>query len=203
MLQSKFSRAVVSKDRQRLEGSDGDEGTTSASLLKIWKSLDRKRKMKAGQIMTRPTILPRGDDGDLIPTWAFVELQRQKERDAQCAVLNKEERDGKDQASDLEVALYLMCGSLEGPITEQACRIYFHAVSKIGSSLKEAMKSSGIGVGSLDEYDLSELGAFKRRIRKQQIGAKNKTKILAFIRMLDGTIVELENFDLLCAERQI
>jgi hypothetical protein len=200
MLQSKFSRAVVSKDEQR---SDGDEGTPSASILKIWKSLDRKRKMKAGQIMTRPTILPRGDDGDLIPTWALVELQRQKERDALCAVLNNVEPDGKDQASDLEVALYLMCGSLEGPITEQACRIYFNAASKISGSLKEAMKSSGIEVRPLDEYDSSQLVAFKRWIRKRQVGAKNKTKVFAFVRMLDGTIIELENFDLLCAERQI
>jgi hypothetical protein len=133
MLQNKFSHAVVSKDKQRLEGSDGDESTTSTPLLKIWKSLDRKRKMKAGQIMTRPTILPRGDDGDLIPTWAFVELQRQNERDALCEVPNKAEPDGKDQTSDLEVALYLMRGSLVGPITEQACRIYFHAASKIGN----------------------------------------------------------------------
>jgi hypothetical protein len=200
MLQSKFSRAVVSKDEQR---SDGDEGTPSASILKIWKSLDRKRKMKAGQIMTRPTILPRGDDGDLIPTWALVELQRQKERDALCAVLNNVEPDSKDQASDLEVALYLMCGSLEGPITEQACRIYFNAASKISGSLKEAMKSSGIEVRPLDEYDSSQLVAFKRWIRKRQVGAKNKTKVFAFVRMLDGTIIELENFDLLCAERQI
>jgi hypothetical protein len=203
MLQSNFSRAVASKDKQLLEESDRDESTTSASLLKIWKSLDRKRKMKAGQIMTRPTILPRGDDGDLIPIWAFVKLQRQKERDAQRAVLNKVERDGKDQASDLEVALYLMCGSLEGPITEQASRIYFHAASKISGSLKEAMKSSGIEVRPLDEYDSSELVAFKRWIRKRQVGAKDKTKVFAYIRMLDGTTIELENFDLLSAERQI
>jgi hypothetical protein len=76
MLQSNFSRAVASKDKQLLEESDRDESTTSASLLKIWKSLDRKRKMKAGQIMTRPTILPRGDDGDLIPIWARSEERR-------------------------------------------------------------------------------------------------------------------------------
>jgi len=65
------------------------------------------------------------------------------------------------------------------------------------------MKSSGIEVGPLDEYDSSQLVAFKRWIRKRQVGVKNKTKVFAFIRMLDGTIVELENFDLLCAERQI
>jgi hypothetical protein len=200
MLQSKFSRAVVIKDEQR---SDGNEGTPSASILKIWKSLDRKRKMKAGQIMTRPTIVPRSDNGGLIPAWALVELQRQKERDALCAVLNNVEPDGKDQASDLEVALYLMCGSLEGPITEQACRIYFNAASKISGSLKEAMKSSGIEVRPLDEYDSSQLVAFKRWIRKRQVGVKNMTKVFAFVRMLDGTIIELESFDLLWTERQI
>ena len=69
--------------------------------------------------------------------------------------------------------------------------------------MKEAMKSSGIEVRPLDEYDSSQLVAFKRWIRKQQVGVKNKTKVFAFVRMLDGTIIELENFDLLCAERQI
>ena len=151
--------------------------------------------MKAGQIMTRPTILPRGDDGDLIPTWAFVELQRQKERDAQCAVLNNVERDGKDQASDLEVALYLMCGSLEGPITEQACRVLLPRSLEDRRLIErgdEVVRNRG---RTARRIRLSQLGAFKRWIRKQQIGAKNKTKILAFIRMLDGTIVEWNNFD--------
>jgi hypothetical protein len=69
--------------------------------------------------------------------------------------------------------------------------------------LKEAMKWSGIEFGPLDEYDSSKLIAFKRWIRKRQVGAKDKTKVFAFVRMLDRTIIELESFDLLCAERQI
>jgi hypothetical protein len=203
MLQSKFSSAVKFQDRQSLDESYGNEDTASTSLLNIWKSLDGKRKLKAGQIMTRPTVLPRGDDGDLIPDWAVQELQKQKKGSALLAVLDKETYDGEDQASDLEVALYLMCGSLEGPISEQAGRIYFHAASKISSSLKEAMESSGIDTGPLDEYDSAELTAFKKWIRKQQLGSKDKTMIRKFIGTMDGTIIELENFDLLCAEQQI
>jgi hypothetical protein len=203
MFQSKLSSAVKFQDRQSLDESYGNEDAASTSLLKIWKSLDGKRKLKAGQIMTRPTVLPRGDDGDLIPDWAVQELQKQKEGSALLAVLDKERYDGEDQASDLEVALYLMCGSLEGPISEQAGRIYFHAASKISSSLKEAMESSGIDTGPLDEYDSAGLTRFKKWIRKQQLGAKNKAKIRKFIRTMDGTIIELKNFDLLCAEQQI
>ena len=198
MLQNRVSSTVALKEKQLLEEFD-DEG--AASLLKIWASLDKKQKSKVAQIMTRPTILPRGDDGEIMPSWAFGELLRQKENSALDGALNKTDVD--EEASDLEVALYLMCGSLEAPITEQGCRIYFHAASKISNSLKEAMESSGIETGPLNEYDLAELVAFKKWIRKQQVKAKNKTKILRFIRMMDGAIAELENFDLLCVEQQI
>jgi hypothetical protein len=198
MSQNRFSSTVALEEKQPMDESD-DEDT--ASLLKTWALLDKRQKSKLAQIMTRPTILPRGDDGELVPSWAFGELLRQKERSALDVALNNT-RDG-EQASDLEVALYLMCGSLEGPITEQACRIYFHAASKISSSLKEAMESSGIETGPLDEYDSAELVAFKKWIRKQQVEAKNRAKILRFVRMMDGAIIEIENFDLLCAEQQI
>jgi hypothetical protein len=198
MFQNRFSSTVALEEKQPMDESH-DEDTLS--LLKTWASLDKKQKSKLAQIMTRPTILPRGDDGELVPSWAFGELLRQKERSALDVALNNT-RDG-EQASDLEVALYLMCGSLEAPMTEQACRIYFHAASRINSSLKEAMESSGIETGPLDEYDSTELVTFKKWIRKEQTKAKNKTKILRFIRMMDGAIIELENFDLFCAEEQI
>jgi hypothetical protein len=198
MLQNRFSSTVALEEKQPMDESHDEE---TLSLLKTWASLDKKQKSKLAQIMTRPTILPRGDDGELVPSWAFGELLRQKERSALDVALNNT-RDG-EQASDLEVALYLMCGSLEAPMTEQACRIYFHAASRINSSLKEAIESSGIETGPLDEYDSTELVTFKKWIRKEQTKAKNKTKILRFIRMMDGTIIELENFDLFCAEEQI
>ena len=198
MFQNRLSSTVALKEKQLAE-EFYDEG--AASLTTTWASLDKKQKIKLAQIMTRPTILPRGDDGELLPSWAFGELIRQKERSALDMALNNT-HDG-EQASDLEVALYLMCGSLEAPMTEQACRVYFHAASKISSSLKEAMESSGIETGPLDEYDSTELVAFKKWIRKEQAKAKNKTKILRFIRMMNGTIIELENFDLFCAEEQI
>lgn len=186
-----------------MEESYRNESTASTSLLKIWKSLDGKQKLKAGQIMTRPTVLPKSDDGEVIPNWAIQELQKQKEGSALKAILDREGCDAEGQASDLEVALYLMCGSLEGPISEQAARIYFHAASNISSSLKEAMESSGIETGPLDEYDSAEFVRFKKWIRKRQLGAKDRAKIRKFIRAMEGTIVELENFDLFCAERQI
>jgi hypothetical protein len=153
--------------------------------------------------MTHPPVLPRGDDGTLIPEWALEELRKERERSALNVALDNGMGDGEEQASDLEVALYLMCGSLEGPITEQAARIYFHAASRISISLKQAMESSGIETGPLDEYDSAELNAFKRWIRKQQVAARNKAKIRGFVRTMDGTVIELENFDLLCAEQQI
>jgi hypothetical protein len=113
MLESKFSRTVeCDEDQKSLEEPGWKcKNASSNSLAKIWKSLDKERKLKAGENITSPTVLPKGDDGELIPDWALEQLREQRERSAPSAVLDNGMDDGREQASDLEVALYLMYGS--------------------------------------------------------------------------------------------
>jgi hypothetical protein len=62
MLESKFSRTVeCDEDQKSLEEPGWKcKNASSNSLAKIWKSLDKERKLKAGENITRPTVLPKG-----------------------------------------------------------------------------------------------------------------------------------------------
>ena len=184
---------------EEIEMSMKNAKKTVAFVPSLWESLSKRDKRKFSQVMTEPIILPSADDGGWLPEWMFKSLE--KERLAR-ALGRKQEL--CELASNLEVASYLMCGTFHSPISEQACRIYFHAASTLSSALEEVMKAEGIIDNEpLSQEDQSELRTFKKWIRAKQKNSKNGNKISRFVSVWDGALFELKNADLLMLESQI
>jgi len=176
-----------------------NEKNTHAFVPSLWESLNRSEKRKFAQVMTEPIILPSADDGGWLPEWIFKSLEKER---LDRALGWKQEL--CESASNLEVASYLMCGTFHSPISEQACRIYFHAASTLSSALEEVMKAEGIIDNEpLSQEDQSELRTFKKWIRAKQKNSKNGNKISRFVSVWDGALFELKNADLLMLESQI
>jgi len=172
---------------------------TDAFVPSLWESFNRREKREFAQILTEPIILPSADDGGWLPEWMFKSLERER---IDRALGRKQEL--CESASNLEVASYLMCGTFHSPISEQACRIYFHAASTLSSVLEEVMKSEGIIDDSpLSEEDQSELHAFKKWIRTRQKNSKNAKKIRRFVSVYDNALAEMKHLELFSMESQI
>jgi len=184
---------------EEIEMSMKNAKKTVAFVPSLWESLSKRDKRKFSQVMTEPIILPSADDGGWLPEWMFKSLE--KERLAR-ALGRKQEL--CESASNLEVASYLMCGTFHSPISEQACRIYFHAASTLGSALEEVMKAEGIIDNEpLSEEDQSELRTFKKWIRAKQKNSKNENKISRFVSVWDNALAEFNHLELFAVEFQI
>ena len=173
---------------------------TETFVPALWVSLNESKKRKFAQILTEPIILPRADDHGWVPEWMFTALE--KERIERALDLKPEL---SELASDLETSMYLMCGSLNGPITEQACRIYFHSGSKLSEALREALlREEIIPVnGQLSEADDAEERRFKKWIRAAQKNSKNAKKIRRFVSACDNALAEMKHLELFSLESQI
>ena len=89
----------------------------------LWESLSKREKRKISQVMTEPIILPSADDGGWLPEWMFKSLEEER----LARALGAETRTLR--VGEQSRVLYLMCGTFHSPISEQVCRIYFHAAS--------------------------------------------------------------------------
>ena len=173
---------------------------TDAFVPALWESLDKNKKRKFAQILTEPIILPKADDSGWVPEWMLKSLE--KERVERALGLKPEL---SELASDIEASMYLMCGSLDGPISEQACRIYFHSASKLTDALREVMLDESIipANGQLTATDEGESRRFKKWIRTEQKNSKNEKKIRRFVSVCNNALAETEHLELFAMESQI
>ena len=176
-----------------------NKNKTDAFVPSLWESLNSREKRKFAQILTEPIILPSADDGGWLPEWMFKSLEEER---FDRALGRKQEL--CELGSNLEIASYLMCGTFHSPISEQACRIYFHAASTLSSALEEVMKDEGIIDNTpLSQEDQSELRTFKKWIRAKQKNSKNENKISRFVSVWNNALAEFNHLELFAVESQI
>ena len=169
------------------------------SFASVWPDFSKKEKLNAAQIITEPIILPRERDAGWVPEWMLGELRRLR---LEWIIQGSYD---KNLASDLEVAMYLCCASMIAPLSEQTCRIYFHAASRLSTSLKQAMHSDPDFKDHLKlRYDdEKELARFKRWFRRSQKNGRNLNKARTLCSLNNRSAHELEYSDLFLAESQI
>ena len=169
------------------------------SLASVWPNFSKKERLNAAQIITEPILLPSELDSGWVPEWMPGEL---RQRRLEWVIQGSYD---KNQACDLEVAMYLCCASMIAPLSEQTCRIYFHAASRLSTALKQAMHTDPDFKDHLKlRYDDErELTRFKKWIRRSQKNGRNLDKARRLCSLNNRSAHELQYSDLFFAESQI
>jgi len=164
------------------------------TILPEYIDLPRKLKERVAKAITDPVILPAEQSAGWLPEWMMPAIKSER-------VKNVLKGGQPEASSDLEIVAYLLCASCEGPLTEDAARLYFNL---IGRTLPEffvrTAKENGIPIGPVDETQERLIRDTKRRMSEDKKRKRRKAKWKAAVRILEGVSIELRAFDLFAKE---
>ncbi len=166
------------------------------SILLDYLSFEKKLQAKIAMAITDPVILPTERDAGWLPGYMIPRI-------IEVRVQNVLSGEAPETATSIEISAYIMCASFHAPLTEDVVRIYFNQAAEAFPNLVEAMRSSGIPLGPLDDAERALLDETKRRMSNDKKNQRKKDKWSSMVIRLKLASLELACFELVAAEGKL